>query len=450
MGADRGLNKPAAGLIRPEVTVIVGFLQDGGKSMIRCWILILVMVFGGIREQAVLSAVVTTRQINPSVDHNHCTTRQFQHMTFYREGVWFVFYSDGRDFRYQTSDDHGQTWRLAERPVDQAPNGSTSFDVLKVDDTVYISYAIYPLGRYDVKAPYARDPKRRGEYLHEGRIKRGHIEGRLIHWIEDVNPGFTPDYSNIVRDTAGYLWVFARESQLGITYRSSSPSNIELWEPKTVCMPIKGRHALDAAALDDKRLYVVSTLTTGGRIYGNLYDGHAWSPKPVLICDGATTVAGDDRRASIEFDSTQKRLHLVYVDGRGKLRYRSLDTPYQPDNWRPALSTPGLELAENVFTSALSVDTSASPYGLMITYGVEKHAGRDKRQRTGELFARRFDGKDWRGRAILMSQPGKIHNWYPNVNQDVSNGLCAMYSRSVDKTTLGKPLAVMVSVCRLK
>ena len=31
----------------------------------------------------------------------------------------------------------------------------------------------YPLGRYDVNAPYARDPARRGEYTHEGRIKKG-------------------------------------------------------------------------------------------------------------------------------------------------------------------------------------------------------------------------------------------------------------------------------------
>jgi len=139
--------------------------------MIRYGTLILAIAFGGIREQAVLSAAVTTRQINPSVDHNHCTTRQFQHKTFNHEGVWFVFYSDGKDFRYQTSTDYGNTWHLVAAPIDQAPNGSTSFDVLKVDDVVYISHAVYPLGRYDVKAPYAQDPARRGEYVHEGRIK---------------------------------------------------------------------------------------------------------------------------------------------------------------------------------------------------------------------------------------------------------------------------------------
>ena len=85
----------------------------------------------------------------------------------------------------------------------------------------------------------------------------------------------------------------------------------------------------------------------------------------------------------------------------------------------------------------------------MITYGLEKHVGKDKRERLGALYARRFDGKEWEGEAILISQPGTIHNWYPNVNQQVSDGLCVMYSRSVDKTSLGAPLAVMLSICRL-
>jgi len=286
--------------------------------------------------------------------------------------------------------------------------------------------------------------------MSSGEIKKGRIEGRKINWIADVNPGFTPDYSNIVRDTAGYFWIIARESQLGVSYRSRNPNDIKLWEPQDICMPIEGRHALDAAALDDKKLYVVSTLTTGGKIYGNLYNGHDWSSEAVLICDKATTVAGDDRRASIEFDPTQKRLHLVYLDSRGKLRYRSLDTPYRQENWQPKLSTDGLELADNVFTSAISVDKSVIPYDLMITYGIQKHLGRDKRRRTGELFARRFDGQKWQGGAVLMSQPGTIYNWYPNVNQDISNGLCVMYSRSVDRTNIGIPLAIMVSVCRPK
>ena len=59
------------------------------------------------------------REIESSVDHNHCTTRQFQHKTFCHEGVWFVFYSDGKDFWYQTSQDGGQTWRRAAEPVAQ-------------------------------------------------------------------------------------------------------------------------------------------------------------------------------------------------------------------------------------------------------------------------------------------------------------------------------------------
>jgi len=400
--------------------------------------------------QTTSSVRAVIREINPSVDHNHCTTRQFQHKTFFHEGVWFVFYSDGADFCYQTSDDMGETWQLAREPVDQAPNGSSSFDVIKIGNKVYISHAYYPLGRYDVNAPYARDSSRRGEYRTEGRIKEGCIEGREIRWVVDRNPGFTIDYSNIVRDSEGYFWIFARKSQQGIVYRSQRPDNTGDWMPESICLPEKGRHAFNAAAMHDGALYIVSMLTSGGKLYGNLYDGQTWGEEAVLISDNVTKVAGDDRRLSLEFDPVQQRLHLIYVDAESILRYRFLDAPYQPENWQPGLANAGLELARDVFTCALSMDTTRIPCDLPITYGLEKHVGKDRRERTGELYVRRFDGQNWLGTAILMSQPGTIHNWYPSVNEDCSDGLCMMYSRSVDPSDLGKPLAVMVSVSRLK
>ena len=331
------------------------------------------------------------REIEAAVDHNHCTTRQFQHMAFHHEGVWFVFYSDGAHFQYQTSDDGGRTWRRAREPVAGAPNGSTSFDVLSVGDRVYISHAVYPLGRYDVDAPYAKDPARRGEYRSEGRVKTGRIEGRAIGWLADVNPGFTPDYGNLVQDAAGHLCVFERHEQQGVVHRSRRPNDITEWLAASACIPVRGRHALDAAALDGGKLYAASVLTTGGKLYGNLYDGRRWGEECVLIADDTTTVAGDDRRLALEFDPTVKRLHLIYVDAASVLRYRRLDSPYARADWRPALSEPGRELAAGVFTCALSVDSSRTPYGLVITYGLEKHGGRDKRERTGELYARRFD-----------------------------------------------------------
>ena len=398
-------------------------------------------------EHQVGNAKVNIRQVDGPIDHNHCTTRQFQHMTFCHEGVWFVFYSDSKDFRYQTSDDSGKTWEPAEQPVTTAPNGSSSHDILKVGSTVYLSHAFYPLGRYDVNAPYAKDPTRRDEYRYEGRIKKGQIEGRTIRWVSDVNPGFIPDYSNMVQDTAGYLWVFTREDQQGTAHRSRRPSGIQEWMPESVCLPVNGRHALDAAALDDGKMFVVSLLTTDGKLYGNLYDGKAWGHDPVLLANDVTTVAGDDRRLAVEFDPTQNRLHLIYVDAKNKLRCRYLDSPYQPSAWRPALSSPGSALASGVFTCALSVDSSKTPHGLVITYGLEKHVGKDKRQRTGELYVSRLDDQKWLGDPLLVSQPDTIYNWYPNVNQDARDGLCVLYSRSIDELHLGIPLAVMVSVC---
>jgi hypothetical protein len=362
--------------------------------------------------------------------------------------VWFVFYSDGKDFRYQTSDDWGRTWRRAEGPVDGAPNGSSSFDVLKVGRNVYLSYAVYPLGRYDVNAPYAKDPTKRGRYRHEGRIRKGRIEGRTIRWLSSVKPGFTPDYSNIVQDASGCFWVFTRGSQRGEAHRSRRPNDITEWTPGTVCIPVRGRHALDAAALDAGKLYAASVLTTEGKLYGSLFDGRQWARRPTLVAEGLTTAAGDDRRLAMEFDASRKRLHLIYVDARNRLRYRFLDTPYRDADWRPALSSPGRQLASSVFTCALSVDTSTTPRGLVITYGLERYLGKDKRHRMGELYARSFDGERWQGQAVLVSQPGTIHNWYPSVNQDVRDGLCVMYSRSVDKTRPAAPLAIMVSLYR--
>jgi hypothetical protein len=216
--------------------------------------------------------------------------------------------------------------------------------------------------------------------------------------------------------------------------------------PEVVCIPARGRHAPDAAALDGGKLYVASVLTTSGKLCGNLFDGKAWGREAVLIAEGLTQVAGDDRRLALEFDPSGKRLHLIYVDAGNTLRYRALDSPYGPEHWQPPLAQPGRALATGVFTCALSVDSSQRPYGLVITYGVEKHLGADKRRRLGELYARRFDGKDWQGEPILVSQPGTIHNWYPSVNLDISAGLCVTYSRSVDRTNLGVPLAIMVSL----
>ena len=397
---------------------------------------------------AVAMTTPVIRELEPSVDHNHCTTRQFQHQTFCHEGVWFVFYSDGRDFRCQTSADGGKTWRRAEQPVAPAPNGSSSFDVLKVGDAVYISHAFFPQGRYDVNAPYAKDPRRKGEYRHEGRSMKGRIEGQAIRWLPDVTLGFSPDYCNLVRDTGGHLWIFSRKDQQGVAWRSRRPDDAREWLPKAVCIPQTGRHALDAAALDGGKLYAVSLLTTDGTLYGNLHDGKAWGREAVLVASGLTRVAGDDRRLSLGFDPARKRLHLVYVDARGALRHRHLDSPYRAEHWRPALASPGRQLARGVFTAAVSIDASRTPCELIITYGIERYLGRDTRRRLGELVARRFDGQQWRGEPVLVSQPATIHNWYPNVNQDASAGLCVLYSRSVDKTQLGTPLAVMASILR--
>jgi hypothetical protein len=391
---------------------------------------------------------VLVREIEASVDHNHCTTRQFQHMVFHRDGIWFVFYSDGRDFRYQTSADGGVTWQLAEQAVDQAPNGSSSFDLVTSGEHVYLAHSYYPQGRYDTKAAYAKDPSRRHEYTHEGRVKKGRIVGASIQWIADHDPGFTPDYTNLVRDATGHLWVFHRVDNQVVAHRSLQPDNVEDWSPKAICIPVEGRHAPDAAAIGDGLLYVASVLTTDGTLYGNLYDGRQWGAKPVLLSDEMTTVAGDDRRMAMQFDPHRRQLHLVYVDRQGRLLHRRLRAPFGAGDWEPLLTEPPRELATGVFTTALSIDGAGASADLIVVYGLERYTGEDQRVRTGELYARRFDGEQWQGDPILLTQPGTILNWYPNVSPEAGPGLCLLYTCSVNPDSPGQPLAVMTSVVR--
>ena len=42
-------------------------------------------------QRSASDPAITIRKIDGLIDHNHCTTRQFQHMTFHHEGVWFGF-----------------------------------------------------------------------------------------------------------------------------------------------------------------------------------------------------------------------------------------------------------------------------------------------------------------------------------------------------------------------
>jgi hypothetical protein len=391
------------------------------------------------------SSEVIIRELETTVDHNHSTTRQFQHMVFALNDTWFVFYSDGKNFRYQTSDRMDGNWIRCKSPIDSAPNGSSGFDLINTRNVVYLAYPVYPMGRYDPNAPYARDSEHRYEYRVEGRIKKGLIEGHEIRWIIDKKTDFIPSYTKLVIDSLKRIWIFNREIQYMRSRRSREPECIDDFLPATVPIPVKGRHALDAVALDNGKMYAASVLTDQGFLYGNLFDGEKWSNSPVLIEDKMSKVAGDDRRLAMGYDPDEKRLHLIYIDSSGILRYRRLDYPYRPEDWIPQLGTQGRTLASSVFTCALSMVFSSTPNDLIITYGIEKYVDSDPRFRTGELFTRRFDGTGWVDRELLISQPGTIFNWYPNVNLDASKGLTILYSRSLNANKVVNPLAIMVS-----
>jgi hypothetical protein len=56
----------------------------------------------------------------------------------------------------------------------------------------------------------------------------------------------------------------------------------------------------------------------------------------------------------------------------------------------------------------------------------------DPRWQSGALFLMKFDGKSWSD-PVIVSEPGTKHNWYPNMNEDTSQGVGVLYLKGVPK-----------------
>jgi hypothetical protein len=372
-------------------------------------------------------------------------------MVFNHDGVWFVFYSNGTDSLYRTSDD-GKSWS-APQVVIPGAIWTSSHDILTDGNQVYFFYT---------------DPETlRLEEYQRLLVKVGVISGRTIDWQETYEVAYG-GYTSVTQDLEGDIYVLTRLSLRDISARSrlnvelppeaaekeftlavcrsERPHDPSSWIPLERCLTgvNLARPVAKLVGLGREMAYVVSMATDkeGGRMFGSLYDGQSWC-EPVTISSNTTRVAGDDRRFSAEFDPTARKMHLVYVDAENNLRYRTLSSPYAAEDWEPPLTEPGKLLEEEVFTCVLSVDTSTSPYGLKVLYGKLRYVGEDPRVRTGELYIRDFNGDCWTGRPVLVSESRTVHNWYPNVNRDVSEGVCVLYTKG-----LKIPLSIMVSVIK--
>jgi len=382
----------------------------------------------------------------------HATTRAFQRMVLNHDGVWFVFYGNGTDCVYRTSVDDGGSWSAPQATVPGA-RWTSSQDILTYGDRIYFFHT---------------DPETlRVNGYQRLLVKVGTVSGRTINWQETYGVAYG-GYTSVTQDSEGHLLVLTRQSlkdiaaqskldvdlppeaaEKGLTLavcRSKRPHDPTAWVPLEKCLAgvNLARPVAKIVGLDRGMAYVVSMATDreGGMMFGSLYDGRSWR-ETVTISSNTTKVAGDDRRFSAEFDPTTGKMHLVYVDADNNLRYRNLSAPYTAEDWEPPLTEPGKLLEEEVFTCILSVDASKVPYGLKVLYGKLKYTGEDPRVRTGELYIRDFNGDCWTGKPTLVSEQGAVNNWYPNMNRDVSKGVCVLYTKG-----LRMPLSIMVSVTK--
>lgn len=216
--------------------------------------------------------------------------------------------------------------------------------------------------------------------------------------------------------------------------RSTYPDRIDEWEPPFQCINhvsnSRGSVAHENIPLEQGQSYVIGKISVDGegKLYGNLFDGNQWQGKDVELASGMSTVYGDDRRMSAEYDPNGGKIHLAYVDGKDRLWYRTGVYPFDSENW----SKPVLLKKFPVFTVVLSLDQSTNPSTMWLVYGKTIFKHEDVRWESGELYLERFDGSTLSD-PLLVSEPGTEYNWYPNMNEDVSKNIGIMYLKGMTK-----------------
>lgn len=402
----------------------------------------LVLGSGLVMATNLVAAEERTMQWPPTLVHAkvattpggyHATTRGTIRLVFPHQGKWLVF--RGRPDTYHFSQD-GVTWTATE-----APQAGRSH--LIIGDTIY--------SRYDVLLE--GDPAWKFDYF----IARGTISGNTIRWEEPVKLDLRLSYyADLQQDAKGCFTMTGRAAirdegggVKGVELlwsRSARPEDITEWEPEVRFVPflsdMKASEAHENLALNEGESYVFGMLSVEGvgKLYGRFFDGEKWA-EPVLLSSRMSLVRGTDRRMSAVFDRAAEVIHLGYVEGDGTLWYRTCTAPYGAENW----SEPVQLQPFRTFTAVLSLDTSHRPAHVHVLFGKTLFEdANDLRNTYGELYLQRFDGESW-SEPILVSQPGTEDNWYPNMNEDVREGLGILYLRGSARTRPAEkpPLDIM-------
>ncbi len=376
----------------------------------------------------------TRSQVATTMGGYHSTTRGTTRLVFPHRGRWLVFRGDPNTYHFSQD---AKTWTATE-----APQASRSHLIL--GDTIHTFYTVLV-----EPAP---------KWVFDNFVCKGRIEGSTIRWDKPVKLDTRLSYyNNLKLDPTGHFTMTGRavmKDESGqivgtevLWKRTKRPGDFLDWGPDVRCV----RHQGDAPigdwwrkigstvheniALEDGKSYVFGMITVdgAGKLYGNLFDGEKWFKEDTELADGMCTWAGTDRRMCAVFDRSAKILHLAYVNGAGRLFYRSAGPPYGPEDW----SEPA-ELHSKTFTVVLSLDGSRSPAHVYLLFGKTLYQGRDRRNTYGELHLQRFDGRSW-SEPVLVSEPGTKDNWYPNMNEDLRCGIGVLYLKGSAQTREGDP-----------
>ena len=368
----------------------------------------------------------------------HSTTRGTIRLVFPHHGRWLVFRGDPNTYHFSGD---GLNWTAVE-------SEKAGRSHIIEGDTIYSIYSTLV------------EPEPVWKFDHF--IARGDINVTHIDWEEpvklDTRASYYPD---LKRDSRGFFSFTGRaviRNDEGtvvntevLNKRSSHPGDITCWEPDVRCISTPGQvfgkgnewkrigsTAHENLVLENGRSMVFGMMTVDwkGMLYAASFNGEKWDNE-IVLSRNMSTWAGTDRRMCAVFDSEAKKIHLIYVDGVGRLWYRSAETPYTIETW----SEPVKLHPFKTFTAVVSLDTSQTPAHLYLVYGKTIHEDKkDLRNTYGELYLQRFDGESW-SESALVSEPGTTDNWYPNMNEDVSSGIGILYLRGSRLTREGeKPL----------
>jgi len=280
------------------------------------------------------------------------TVGAYQRKVVYANGLWWVFYSNGSDILYQTSQD-GVAWsdvKIA-RPGDNSDYSGTingwTFTIW-VDGSTFI-YAFLPYNDTNIY-PVAR----KGEFLADGSISWSQTEQQII--TEEYN--YFREIS-ICKDSSDYYWVFFGSDGTNsyIHWEKSNTTDplwdnsLSRWDETKYVVPL-------VLPLTNNKVYVIYA-RNDGILRGRLYDGASWG---TIVQVG--TIPTQNYFQGFSAVSSEDIIHLVYLDNNTNIIYKQ----YTAGSW-----SSGVAIASNVSSTSHPVISRNPDTGDLIVFWAENN-----------------------------------------------------------------------------